>query len=50
MFLNPGWRKAARGVCWPGVSAIVGGFLVNLTVGSLYSFGNVMPYMASYMR
>ncbi|XP_045126340.1 uncharacterized MFS-type transporter YhjX-like isoform X4 [Portunus trituberculatus] len=33
-----------------GVYAIVGGILIHLTLGNLYSFGNMMTYMVSYMH
>eukprot|EP00094_Tigriopus_californicus_P006929 TCALIF_06671-PA protein Name:"Protein of unknown function" AED:0.04 eAED:0.04 QI:0/0.66/0.75/0.75/1/1/4/64/478 len=33
-----------------GVLAVIGGFLINLILGVLFSFGNIMPYIASYMR
>ena len=28
----------------------LGGFLIQLTLGSFYSFGNMMTYLTSYMR
>ena len=37
-------------VPWRGVSALIGGFLIQLTLGSFYSFGNMMTYLTSYMR
>lgn len=33
-----------------GISVVFGGFLVHLTLGTLYTFGNMSPYMASYLR
>ena len=33
-----------------GLLAIIGGFLLQFTMGSFYSFGNMMTYMTSYMR
>ncbi len=33
-----------------GVLALFGGFLIQLTLGSFYSFGNMSTYMTSYMR
>uniref|UniRef100_A0A0P4W9N0 Major facilitator superfamily (MFS) profile domain-containing protein n=2 Tax=Scylla olivacea TaxID=85551 RepID=A0A0P4W9N0_SCYOL len=39
----PAWRVG-------GVCAIVGGILIHLTLGNLYSFGNMMTYMVSYMH
>ena len=33
-----------------GVLAVISGFLINLILGALFSFGNIMPYIASYMR
>jgi len=35
---------------WRGLLALFGGFLIQLTLGSFYSFGNMMTYMTSYMR
>ena len=34
----------------PGVLSIVGGFLIQLTLGTIVSFGNIVPYMVSYIR
>lgn len=33
-----------------GILSLVGGFLLQFTMGSFYSFGNMMTYMTSYMR
>jgi hypothetical protein len=33
-----------------GLLAVFGGFLLQFTMGSFYSFGNMMTYMTSYMR
>ncbi|RXG72559.1 putative MFS-type transporter YhjX [Armadillidium vulgare] len=33
-----------------GIAAVFGGFLLHLTLGNLYSFGNMMTYMDSYMH
>jgi hypothetical protein len=33
-----------------GVLVVLAGFVTNLMLGAFYSFGNLMPYMASYMR
>ena len=35
---------------WAGVLAILGGFLLHLTLGTLYCFGNMNTYMTSYLR
>jgi len=37
-------------VRWRGVLSVFGCFLVHLTLGSFYSFGNMLTYMVSYMR
>jgi hypothetical protein len=29
---------------------LLGGFIINMTLGSLYTFGNIIPYMISYLR
>jgi len=41
--------KIKRGK-WAGVMAICGGFLLHLTLGTLYCFGNMNTYMTSYLR
>lgn len=33
-----------------GIMAVLGGFLLQFTMGAFYSFGNMMTYMTSYMR
>ena len=33
-----------------GVLAILGGFLLHLTLGTLYCFGNMNTYITSYLR
>ncbi|XP_060077328.1 uncharacterized protein LOC132556890 [Ylistrum balloti] len=35
---------------WRGYVVIVGGILVHLSLGTVYTFGNMTPYMTSYMR
>jgi len=32
------------------IAAVFGGFLLQFTMGAFYSFGNMAPYMTSYMR
>jgi len=44
------FSDASRGLRWRGALCVLGGFLIQLALGSYYSFANVMPYMASYMR
>jgi len=39
-----------KDIRWRGVLSVFGCFLVHLTLGSFYSFGNMMTYMVSYMR
>ena len=39
-----------RGVPVRGMAAVFGGFLLQFTMGSFYSFGNISTYMTSYMR
>ena len=34
----------------PGVLSIVGGFLIQLTAGTVLSIGNLVPYIVSYLR
>ena len=33
-----------------GIFAIIGGFILHLTLGTLYCFGNMNTYMTSYLR
>ncbi|XP_045613496.1 uncharacterized MFS-type transporter YhjX isoform X2 [Procambarus clarkii] len=33
-----------------GPATVIGGILIHLTLGNLYSFGNMMTYMVSYMH
>ena len=33
-----------------GYVVVAGGFIVHLTLGSLYTFGNLAPYITSYVR
>ena len=40
----------SQSIPWRGVLALIGGFLIQLSLGSFYSFGNMMTYMTSYMR
>ncbi|XP_041483300.1 oxalate:formate antiporter-like [Lytechinus variegatus] len=35
---------------WRGWLAVTGGVLVHLTIGTIYSYGNMAPYMTSYIR
>ena len=43
-------EKPCCRIPWRGCLALLGGFLIQLTLGSFYSFGNMMTYMTSYMR
>lgn len=31
-------------------STLIGGILIHLSLGSFYTFGNLSPYMTSYLR
>ncbi|BFZ00816.1 hypothetical protein BsWGS_03855 [Bradybaena similaris] len=35
---------------WTGVRVVVGGILIHLSLGTLFTFGNMNPYITSYMR
>ncbi|XP_062609010.1 oxalate:formate antiporter-like [Saccostrea cucullata] len=35
---------------WRGYSVVLGGVLIHLTLGTIYTFGNMTPYMTSYMK
>lgn len=43
-------KAKTQTVPWRGILALFGGFLIQLTLGSFYSFGNMMTYLTSYMR
>ena len=56
-YLGPGMSgtieefvSKSQSIPWRGVLALIGGFLIQLTLGSFYSFGNMMTYLTSYMR
>ena len=38
------------GVCWAGVRTVLGGFLLHLSLGTFYCFGNMDTYITSYLR
>lgn len=33
-----------------GILCLIGGFLIHLTLGAVYSWGNLGPYVISYVR
>lgn len=35
---------------WKGILAVSGGFLIHLTLGTLYTFGNMNTYITSYIK
>ena len=35
---------------YQGWMTLFGGFLIHVTLGSYYTFGNLTPYLTSYMR
>ncbi|XP_071165053.1 apicoplast pyruvate carrier 1-like isoform X1 [Mytilus edulis] len=35
---------------WRGFSVVVAGIIVHLTLGTIYTFGNMTPYITSYLR
>ncbi|XP_046370771.2 oxalate:formate antiporter-like isoform X1 [Haliotis rufescens] len=35
---------------WPATRVIIGGVLIHITLGTLYTFGNLNPYLTSYLR
>ena len=43
-------RGKVMGGPMAGYLAILGGFLLHLTLGTLYCFGNMNTYMTSYLR
>ena len=42
--------KSLWGLPLLGVASVIGGFLLQFTMGTFYSFGNIMTYLVSYMR
>lgn len=44
------WPDCLKGTPVPGILSLVGGFLLHLTLGTLYCFGNMNTYMTSYLR
>jgi hypothetical protein len=42
--------KFVRGQPVEGILAVFGAFLIMLNLGAFYTFGNISPYMVSYMR
>ena len=42
--------RVIGGVPIAGILTVVGSFLVMLNLGAFYTFGNIMPYLVSYMR
>eukprot|EP01083_Nonionella_stella_P022559 62390_1 len=47
--LQSGATFERTGSKWGGYIALIGGSLMQLTFGSLFCFGNLVPYIASYM-
>ena len=43
-------KNSSKPIPWRGVLAVIGCALVNIVLGAMLTFGNIMPYMASYMR
>ncbi|KAJ8310395.1 hypothetical protein KUTeg_012260 [Tegillarca granosa] len=35
---------------WRGYTVIAGGILIHLTLGTIYTFGNMTSYITSYFR
>ena len=44
------YGKSVCGLPLLGVASVLGGFLLQFTMGTFYSFGNIMTYLVSYMR
>lgn len=42
--------RYVRGLPVGGILAALGSFMSLLMLGSFYTFGNLMPYLVSYMR
>ena len=40
----------AKLLLFRGVLVLIGGFLVHLTLGTIYTFGNIAPYIVSYIH
>ncbi|KAF0310465.1 hypothetical protein FJT64_018557 [Amphibalanus amphitrite] len=41
----PRWQRP-----WQGLACIAGGFVMHLTLGTIYTFGNVTSYLTSYLH
>jgi len=44
------YKRGVQKWCTAGVLSIVGGFMLHLTLGTLYCFGNLNTYITSYVR
>ena len=40
----------AKLLIFRGILVVLGGFMVHLTLGTIYTFGNIAPYIASYIH
>ena len=47
---EPFYDKTVCGLPVLGIASVIGGFLLQFTMGTFYSFGNIMTYLVSYMR
>jgi len=47
---KPFYDKTVCGLPVLGIASVIGGFLLQFTMGTFYSFGNIMTYLVSYMR
>ena len=47
---KPLYDKTVCGLPVLGIASVIGGFLLQFTMGTFYSFGNIMTYLVSYMR
>ena len=43
-------EKEIRGLPVRGIMTVLGSFLSLLVLGAFYTFGNISPYLISYMR
>uniref|UniRef100_A0A914WAS0 Major facilitator superfamily (MFS) profile domain-containing protein n=1 Tax=Plectus sambesii TaxID=2011161 RepID=A0A914WAS0_9BILA len=51
VLMDPGrWLLRCMPRGWNPVIVIIGGIAINLTVGIGYTFGNMLPYIVSYLR
>ena len=49
-FLSSAFHWPQRFLVLRAILVVIGGFLVHFTLGTIYTFGNMAPYIVSYIR